>query len=80
MAYVDTSGSLSGQFGGVAPAPTGGGIPGGAGVAAGVTVGAPGAKGYGSGASIRTWVYIYLAFIVGMLVLTGVLFNGKGRK
>lgn len=73
MAYIDTG--LSG-YGGIAAAPTGGGI--GANAQATVSAGAPGSSGLGSGHSVRNWVLIYYVIMIGILVFTGVIFNGKG--
>lgn len=76
MAFIDTG--VSG-YGGLNPgSPSGGGV----GVSANASaVGnmAPGASGMGSGMSIKGWTITYLALIVGILVVTGVIFNGKGR-
>jgi hypothetical protein len=76
MAFIDTGASAS-AFGGVNP-----GAPSGSGVANQGTSnppGAPGSGGPGSGMSSRSWVLFYYAFIVGVLVITGVIFNGRGR-
>lgn len=78
MAFVDTGVSA---YGGLNP-----GAPSGSGVAnAGANVGAsvsggPGSSGMGSGMSIKSWTIAYLVLIIGILVVTGVLFNGKGKS
>lgn len=78
MAFID-SGVQASAFGGINP-----GAPSGSGVAnqAASTGGAipPGSSGPGSNMSNRAWALFYLAFITGILVFTGVIFNGKGRR
>lgn len=76
MAFVDSSAQVSGSLGGV---PAGAGVQGQANANATIRT-PPGSAGYGGSWSVRTWVFIYLGFIVAFLALTGVLFNGKGRK
>lgn len=77
MAFVDVGTSA---YGGLNPgAPSGGGV-GGSANAAGAVNSAPGSRGAGSNYSIRTWTIIYLGLIIGILVTTGVLFNGKGKS
>lgn len=77
MAFVDTGATVQG-FGGVNPgSPSGGGIQ--ANAQASVRT-APGAMGFGGSLSIKHWVYVFYAVIIGILVITGVIFNGKGRK
>lgn len=74
MAFIDTGVSA---MGGLNPgAPSGGGVN--ASVSAVGRV-QPGSTGVGSNYSIRAWTIIYLGLIIGILVITGVLFNGKGR-
>lgn len=79
MAFID-SGIQASAFGGVNP-----GSPSGSGVANAATSpvasgGAPGANGFGSGMSNRSWALFYIGFIVVTLFATGVIFNGKGRR
>ena len=76
MAFIDSSAKVSGSMGNV---PSGAGVQGVANANATVRT-PPGAAGYGGSWSVRTWVFVYLAFIIAFLVVTGVLFNGKGRK
>lgn len=80
MAFIDTGANVQ-AFGGVNPgAPSGGGnIPTTGGSAANSNS-AKGSNGMGSSIAIKHWVYIIYLFIVGVLVLTGYLFNGKGKK
>lgn len=77
MAFIDT-GATVGGYGGVNPgAPTGAGVN----ASAQATVRTPpGNGGYGGSASVRTWVFIFYAIIIGTLFAVGVIFNGKGRK
>lgn len=76
MAFVDSSAAVSGSMGNV---PAGAGVQGVANANGSVKV-APGTTGMGGNWSVRTWVFIYLAVIIGFLTVTGVIFNGKGRK
>lgn len=76
MTFIDTG--VSG-YGGLNPgSPSGGGVNVNANVSGKVNV-APGAGGFGSSMSIKGWTIIYLAVIIAILVMTGILFNGKGR-
>lgn len=74
MAYVDVN---TAAYGGISAAPTGGGLP-----AANAVPpsGQSGSGGPGANYSSKTWALTYLGLIVAILVITGVLFNGKGRK
>lgn len=78
MAFIDTGVSAYGGLN--AGAPSGGGVAN-AGGSVGTSVGGgPGSSGPGSGMSLKGWTITYLVLITGILVLTGVLFNGKGRS
>lgn len=77
MAFVDTGTMV---YGGVNPgAPSGGGVVGSVNAGASVQP-MPGSGGLGSGLAVHHWALIYVGLIVATLVVTGVLFNGKGRK
>ena len=78
MAFIDTtipyaSGNVSAQLGG---APQGGGIVAGVGAIPGTP---PGMHGPGGSGQLSHWVLGFYAFIAFMLIITGVLFNGKGK-
>jgi len=80
MAFIDT-GVQASAFGGINPgAPSGSGVAASTGNAQSAMTGGPGANGFGSGMTNRFWVLTYYAFIIGVLVITGVIFNGKGRR
>ncbi len=79
MAYIDTtipyaSGSVSGVLG----SPSGGGSISVAGGSVGQT--APGNHGVGGSGQIHHWILAFYGIIAFILISTGVLFNGKGRR
>lgn len=80
MAFIDTSipyasGNVSAQVGG---APSGGGnFSAGLGVPGGTP---PGLHGPGGSGQLNHWVLVFYGIIAFVLVSTGVLFNGKGKK
>lgn len=75
MAFIDSEAALS-----AGPnVPKGAGTQGVKASASAVVNTPPGAQGMASGLSVKTWVFIFYAFIAVVLGLSGYLFNGKKR-
>ena len=80
MAFID-SGVQASAYGGLNPGgPSGSGVAGAQMSPVAGYPGQPGSGGPGTNYSNRTWALTYLGFIIFTLVITGVIFNGKGRE